>query len=495
MDNSIAKRKIIDTDNWLNTADIFDAFPSGVIVCDDKGIIQYCNLETTKLFGYKTEELENQPIETLLPSELRGGHIDLFKRYLEKPEQRSMGVGRELRACRKDGSTFPIEIGLYPSDSPSGKVVVATIIDITERSRLEENFKKIVHAAPVGMLIVDQHAKIKIVNDQLLNLFGYTRDELIGEKIEVLIPSRHHHAHINLRDTFLSDNTKRAMGEERDLTGLHKDGTEILVEVGLNSIETINGSDVIATISDVTERKRAKLKLQQVNADLDEFTYVASHDLRSPLRGISSLMDWINEDLKDTFGEAIPEDVTNNFERAYIRIERMENLIDDLLSYARAGRGDSSITKINLNEVIQDAIEMANVSDSFKVKIDSELETITTSKVPLETVLRNIISNAVKHNDEKDGEINVKIKKKGSYCQFEISDNGPGIPEAAHDRVFKLFQSLSTKDAQKSGVGLAVCKRLVEAHDGKISVKLNSKKKGACFTFMWPCFSRRHLDA
>lgn len=495
MSDASDKRNMIDANRWLNAVDVFDAFPSGVIVSDSEGVIRYCNLETTKLFGYSAEELLGQPVEILLPKELRNGHISLFKHYVEKPQKRSMGVGQELRACRKDDTTFPIEIGLNPSDTPSGKVVVATIIDITERRRLEENFKRIVESAPVGMLIVDCMANIKVVNNLLLSLFGYKRDELIGQKIEKLIPARHHHAHINLRDTFLSEPTKRAMGEERALTGIHKDGTEILVEVGLNPIETISGTDVIAAVSDVTERKRAELKLKQVNADLDEFTYVASHDLRSPLRGISNLMEWIDEDLKDAFGTAVPDDVSKNFARAHLRIERMEKLIDDLLSYARAGRGDSSIEKISLDKVIDDAIEMANMPDSFNVSVDCDIETITTSKVPLETVLRNLISNAVKHNDKTEGKINIKVKKEGSFCKFEIADNGPGIPDTAQDRVFKLFQALSAKDAGNSGVGLAVCKRLVEAHDGKISIESNHELKGATFAFLWPRFSRRDLDA
>lgn len=478
-----------DTVLHLNSA-LLNAFPTGVVVCNPAGMIMLANAELHRLFGYADQALIGKPIEILLPMEHSPHHKAHIHAFFSNPTKRSMGTGRELFGRRYDGTTFPVEIGLNPIDTPVGKQVIATVTDISNRRRLEHNFAKIVEAAPVGMLIVDVHGNINHCNKQLLGIFGYQLDDLQGRPLETLLPERHRGKHHSYRNAYIEKPTVRAMGIERDLTGLHKNGTEVPVEIGLNPIETAEGNYIVATITDITQRKKSELKLKQVNADLDEFTYVASHDLKSPLRGIESLLEWIEEDL----GETAADTVKNNLKRAHLRIKRMEKLIEDLLEYARSGRQQSETKTLDLKQTLDDIVQLLAPPASFSIEIGGYLGEIQASSIPLETVLRNLISNALKHHDQNHGTLQITITPEDAYCIFDIQDDGPGIPTNAHERIFKLFQTLSSEDGTRSGVGLAVCKRLVEAHGGKIEVHAQDNQRGTRFRFWWPRFSRRELN-
>jgi len=168
-----------------------------------------------------------------------------------------MGAGRELFAVRKDGTEFPIEIGLNPILTNQGSLVLASIIDISERKRAEEQFRLVVESAPNAMILVNQSGQIILVNNQTEKLFGYTRKELFEKKLELLIPERFRRHHPDLRMNFFQQPQTRPMGAGRDLFGLKKDGTEVQVEIGLNPIETQEGHMVLASVIDITERKGA----------------------------------------------------------------------------------------------------------------------------------------------------------------------------------------------------------------------------------------------
>lgn len=484
-----AQTSQIDFEPLLNSA-ILDAFPNGVLVCDPMGRILHGNAELHRLFGYDEDELLGASVTKLLPEDKRGQHQQHLLHFFATPQRRTMGSGQVLYGQRKDGSTFPIEIGLNPIETPFGMQVIASIADITSRLQLQQNFEKIIHAAPVGMLIINQEGIITLANTQLMTIFGYRVADLVGQKLEMLLPERHRDKHFDFRNGYLAQPTVRAMGMERDLTGLHKSGREFPVEIGLNPIQTDKGRHIVATITDITQRKKAELKLKQLNSDLDEFTYVASHDLKSPLRGINSLLEWIEEDL----GDNISTEVRHNLDRVHLRIERMEKLVEDLLAYARSGRQQVEAEKLELKSTIEDVIQLLSLSNKFVITASGFLGEIHTYRTPLETVLRNLIGNAVKHHDKENGNIKIHVSADGSYCVFDILDDGPGIPTSAHERIFKLFQTLSNQEGTRSGVGLAVCKRMVEAHGGKIEVITSDDMRGACFRFWWPRFSRSDIN-
>ncbi len=247
--------------------------------------------------------------------------------------------------------------------------------------------------------------------------------------------------------------------------------------------KTKNGDPewMFGTHLDISARKEIDLELRQAYANLEEFTAVASHDLKSPLRGIADLMEWIEEDL----GDHISDDVKNNLNRVQVRVNRMSTLIDDLLAYSRAGRVHEAKDLLEIDEMLKEIVEFQHIPSTFTVQIDCKVKPLRTSETPLKTIVRNLIANAIKHHDKESGQIDIKVTTKNGFYVFEIKDDGPGIPKEAHQRIFKLFQTL-TKHEGSTGVGLAVSKRMAEVHGGYLELESDIEKRVTIFRLFWP---------
>mgnify|MGYP000682527927 CR=1 FL=1 len=464
-----------------------DYIPVGAMLIDNEGFIVNVNEEIEQTLGYSKEELKNNTVEHLLPKEFRGNHHSLMSQFFANPNKRRMGIGQELYALRKDGKKIPIEIGLNPINNRGLSWVLITLIDISPRIKANYMFQQSINAAPHGVLIINTDGVITLTNPSLCESFGYRKSELIGNKVEMLLPERYRKNHLGQRRSFNDNPSKRIMGIGRDLTALHKNGKEFPVEIGISPIEDGETTGmVLVTLTDITERKRMEMDLKETNTNLEEFTYVASHDLRSPLRGIADLLEWVKEDLEPDPAESI----TRNIDRIAIRIKRMEQLIDNLLRYARAGKAVTKTKDININQLFDDVLELVQPPSGFTLERRVDLKQLVCVATPLETILRNLISNAIKHHDREEGRILIKCKAENNMCHFSVSDDGPGIPESAMGRIFKLFQTVSSADRQGSGIGLSVSRRLAETHGGRVSVELNSPQKGVTFHVWWPRFIR-----
>ncbi|GLX78954.1 hypothetical protein tinsulaeT_22940 [Thalassotalea insulae] len=467
---------------------LVNIIPSGAIVVDSLGNILHCNHELANTLGYQLEELADSNIEKLLPEEYRSRHQSLMQHFLTSPAKRQMGAGRELFALKKDGEKIPIEIGLNPIEVDGHTLVLATLVDISARLQANQMFKNSVSHAPYGVLVVSQEGTISFANTSLCSCFGYSIDELVGQSIEMLLPLRYRNGHQHLRQSYTEQPSVRMMGVGRDLTALHADGREFPIEIGLKPfVDENNNKMILVSLVDITTRKRMENKLKETNTNLEEFTYVASHDLRSPLRGISDLLEWIKEDLP---AERSP-DIDKNIDRISIRVDKMETMINNLLSYARAGNIQSDIRSINIKELIDNTLALLEIPKSFKLTLDISEGQIRSTLTPLETILRNVISNAIKHHDQEAGTINIACHRENSMLHFAVSDDGPGIPEAATERIFRLFQTVTSSERGNSGIGLSVCRRLAETHGGRICVENNSPEKGATFHIWWPRFIRK----
>jgi PAS domain S-box-containing protein len=318
-------------------------------------------------------------------------------------------------------------------------------------------------------------------------MFGYVRAELLGNSLEILLPERFRGAHGEHRQHFSGAPSMRQMGAGRDITALRKDGSEFPVEIGLNTVPDEQDGLVLAAITDITRRRAMQLELRRANANLEEFTYAASHDLKSPLRGISDLVEWIVEDL----GGAEPQEVSRNLGRIRDRVRRLEGVIDDLLAYARAGTAFTDAVHVDLEELLAGILELLPRPADFTVSVQIKARPFVTNKAPLESVLRNLINNAITHHDLQTGCITIGVADVGRYCVFTVGDDGPGIPLASQERVFRIFQTLATETREHSGIGLALSKRLVEAHGGWIKLNSTTGVRGTTFQVWWPRFQYR----
>ena len=228
--------------------------PDAVVGVDELGVIVLVNRQVERVFGYGRDELIGEPVERLVPERFHTIHVSHRARYLADPRTRPMGTGLALLAVRKDGSEFPAEISLSSIEVESGALAIAAIRDITDRQSAERRFEQLLEAAPDAIVGVDEAGRIMLVNQQVERVFGYAREELLGERVERLVPERFHRAHVVHRGRYFADPGTRSMGAELDLFGLRKDGTEFPAEISLSSIEVESGALAIAAIRDITER-------------------------------------------------------------------------------------------------------------------------------------------------------------------------------------------------------------------------------------------------
>jgi PAS domain S-box-containing protein len=469
---------------------VVESAPNAMLLVNHEGVITLVNRQTEMLFGYDRKELIGGKLEVLIPSRFSGEHPAHRSKFFQDPQTRSMGAGRELFGKKKDGSEMQVEIGLNPIETNEGQMVLASIIDITERKKAEERFRLVVESAPNAMILVNHEGMISLVNRQTETLFGYERNELVGSKLEVLIPSRFSDKHPDLRSTFFMKPQTRSMGVGRDLFARRKDGTEIQVEIGLNPIDTADGQMVLASIIDITERKiqettlKKQMELEIRNKELEQFAFIASHDLQEPLRTVSNYMQVFEEDYIDRLDDNARKYLTsvNN------ATKRMSVLIKGLLDFSRLGR-NRKLTSVDSKKLIEYVIADLHtvITNSQAVIAIEEMPTINLYEIEMGQVFQNLITNAIKFC--KKGmrpEIRIGSKKVNEKWQFFVSDNGIGISSGHFQRIFEIFQRLHPEDEfEGSGIGLANCKKIIELHQGEIWVE-SKIGEGATFHFTIP---------
>jgi signal transduction histidine kinase len=233
----------------------------------------------------------------------------------------------------------------------------------------------------------------------------------------------------------------------------------------------------------LAERNVASAALERSNRELNQFAYVASHDLKAPLRGIANLAQWVEEDL----GEAMTDRSREHIRVLLSRVRRMESLIDGILAYARAGRGEGQREEIDVGQLVHEVRELLSPPTGlFAVDVPPDLPKVAAIRAPFQQVWMNLLGNAFKHARREGGEIRVRAMDRGPQWEFSVTDNGPGIAPQYHERVFGIFQTLAARDkVEGTGIGLATVKKLVESEGGRVWVE-SQAGQGATFRFTWP---------
>jgi len=380
--------------------------------------------------------------------------------------------------------------GLAQSNAELIKSQEASLQDNKERKRAEERFRLVVESAPNAMVLINSKGTITLVNNKTELLFDYNRDELIGAPLEILIPDRFLQHHPDQRTGFFASPKTRMMGVGRDLFAKRKDGTEIQVEIGLNPIETADGPLALATIIDITERKlrekavKIQLELQVKNKELQQFAYLASHDLQEPLRTVSNYMKVLEED----YHHLLDNDAIRYLTAINGATTRMSMLINALLDFSRLGH-NKKLAKVKGSELIEMVTsDLQNIIRTSGAVISiGDLPEMNAYETELRQLFQNLITNAIKFQKKNvRPEIQISVKEAPGEYRFSVSDNGIGIAPHHYERVFEMFQRLhSQHEYEGSGIGLANCKKIVELHQGEIWIE-STVGQGTTFHFTIP---------
>jgi PAS domain S-box-containing protein len=352
-------------------------------------------------------------------------------------------------------------------------------------------FELLLESTQEGVYGMDDHGNCTFVNTAGARMLGYDRNELLGRNMHDAI--HHHHPdgtpypdeECPIYQAFRQGESVRIADE----VFVRKDGTHVPVEYASSPvIESGETVGAVVTFSDITHRRAAEQERERLitalarsNTELDQFAYVASHDLKAPLRGIANLSQWIEEDL----GEVAPE-VHEKMTLMRGRVHRLEALIDGILQYSRAGRTRSSAERVDVGAMLHEVVELLAPPAEVTITIDPNMPTVVTERTPLQQVFMNLIGNAIKYNQRPGATIQVSARDAGRFYAFSITDNGPGIAPEYHERIFGIFQTLESRDkVEGTGIGLSVVKKTVELRGGRVTVR-SASDEGATFTFEWP---------
>jgi PAS domain S-box-containing protein len=382
--------------------------------------------------------------------------------------------------------------GTHRKDDTGKAVEIQGLVqDITERKRAEEvqqQMAALVESADDAILTKGLDGIIRSWNPGAVRLLGYSADEIIGQPITLLLP----HDRLDEESMILHKLKEGEHVSHFETVRRRKDGSLVDVSLTISPIRDRSGNVVAASkiMRDISQRKRAENELrrknaalEQMNKELDDFVYTASHDLRSPLNGVGTVVQWILQD-----DGALTTESRDRLALIQGRIERMKRLLNDIRDYARAGEpAELAGTPLTAGELVAEVAATSHVPTGFSICCDPSLEGVLINRVPLELVLHNIINNAIKHHDRKTGIVTVSVEMRGPRLRFSVTDDGPGIPNAYREAVFEMFKTLKPRDAvEGSGMGLAFVKKIVGRLGGNCGIE-DGDGRGAKVWFDWPC--------
>ncbi|HXI59714.1 MAG TPA: PAS domain S-box protein [Polyangia bacterium] len=480
---------------------LLEAAPDAMVVVNQGGKIVLLNLQAEKQFGYRRDELVGQQVRRIIPEGFAERLIADGTRTAAEALGQQIGAGLELSARRNDGSEFPIEIMLSPLESAEGGVLVtAAIRDISVRkeaekrlAQMEGKYRGMLEAAPDVMVLVNQEGEIVLVNLQAEKQFGYSRDELLGQPVKNVIPE-------GFTGQLIAEVLRSADGKPMhgnpmriELGGRHKNGTDFPIEIMLSPLVSTEGILLTAAIRDITARKQAERQLLQTVADLHRsneelghFANVASHDLQEPLRMVASYTQLLSKRYKGKLDADADEFIAFAVDGA----NRMQRLIQDLLAYSRVGTKGQDLVDVSSEAALAEAILnlRSAVDESGALVTHDPLPNVLADESQLVQLFQNLVGNAIKYQNPGVPRVHVSAVKGSDRSgparwTFSVRDNGLGIETQYFERIFGMFQRLHKREEfAGTGIGLAICKKIVERHGGSISVE-SQPGQGSTFRF------------
>lgn len=528
---------------------VFGAALDPIIVMDEAGRVREFNPAAEQVFGYSRAAAMGRLLaELIIPERFREAHRTALARFVATRQPTILGRRVSLIAQRSDGTELPVELAIAMVTGSAGTLFAGYIRDLSEQRRAEERQRFLLAvsreiastldyedtlrraarlavpalcdgcgvyvsedgrtARRVAVANVDpekealarqlheQHLLgpeesygvarvmrtgevelVPVVDDEMLASIAVDADQLrllraLAVRSTMIVP-------LKVRDRIVG-----ALSLVTDVSGrtLGPADLSLVEEFALRTAAAVDNSLLYREARRAVARAEELIAaLERSNADLDGFAHVASHDLKAPLRGIAALSEWIEEDL----GERITESARGHLSMLRGRVRRLEDLIEGILSYSRAGRTGREVSEVDVGALLAEAIELLAPPSSAAITVDPGMPVLRTARVPLQQVFMNLISNALKHAGP-EAVVRVGAREAGAFWEFSVSDNGPGIAPAYHERIWAIFQTLKPRDqVEGTGIGLSVVRKIVASMGARAWVE-SAEGEGACFRFTWP---------
>ncbi len=361
--------------------------------------------------------------------------------------------------------------------------------DITEAEKTAETIREqqfklaaIVDHSSLG-IILSQGYKIVQTNKAAQELLQYTEEELTRLEVGDISIEEEYVDSQEYLTQMANNKMNHFMVKKRYL---RKDKSVVWAKTNVAAVRNKNGSieyhvalieDITASLKNEEDRNRLLVALEKSNNELEEYAHIVSHDLKSPLRSINALVNWIKEDNEGNLNQETLE----NLEMIDVTLEKMEQLISDVLEYASISSSSKKSEEVHVNEVIDDIKKLLHFPEHITLTVKNELPILKADRIRIQQLFQNLISNAIRYIDKEKGSIEIDVKDKNSYYEFSVKDNGIGITDEFHEKIFKIFQSLH-KNKESTGIGLSIVKKIVDLYHGNIWLE-SSKGVGTTFYF------------
>lgn len=507
---------------------LLESYPFAVFVVDAQGIVRVWTSGAERLLGWKAKEVMGQPLPRSVSENFKMPALLVPELHLEREAV--------IKCLRKDGGVKYVQLLRTPLRRVDGELegVLAIVVDRTEATeaererrdliereqqaqselQAERRFRELLEAAPDAIFEVDCSGLIVLLNAVAERMFGYSREELLNQPVETLVPDVLRQRHIGFREQYQSHPTTRPMGTGLDLRARRKDGTTFPVEISLSPVKYEGEFRVTAVVRDISERRQAEDELRIVqekharelaiaNAELEvrnreveranrlksEFLASMSHELRTPLHTIIGFAELLGEELKGSLNGEQRRFVNHIHRDSLHLLELINDILD--LSKIEAGRLELRLEVFDLEPALNDVVATVRPQGAAKaISIQTRVAdsiALEADRLRFKEILYNLLSNAVKFTPN-GGQIQVDVERKNNHVEVSVSDTGIGIPDEEHAAIFDVFRQVSatTKGVREgTGLGLSITKHLVEQHGGSIGVK-SAPGKGSRFTFTIP---------
>lgn len=483
---------LLNSSDHINQTGLFELIASNsrdmISIFDLNGKLKYCSPSGTEITGFPMERLAELDLLDRIPDPT---HKKKWKNAIEAIKEGKTPGLIQFKFKTWSGLSRWMESNLKPLQLGDGKIenILISTRDINQRMLQDVEMKKLALIAEQtsnAVIITDSHGKITFVNDAFENMTGYKEEEVLGKKPGYLLQGKES---TNESKKRIAEGIKKKVATEVEMINYTKSGNKYLVKIQTEPMFDKN-QELIGFFSiqnDITLQKEQEqqihrlnkkigeqnLKLQEVNKSLEEFAYVASHDLKTPVRNITGLLDIIHK----KGDELEPQKRKQYFD--IIRNSSLElgRLIENLLEYSRTGALQEELATVDTKGLVSSVIQLFErelAENGGKIHTDISVANIKVYPILFKRLLTNLISNSLKYRSERVPEISISCMQQSENILFKIKDNGIGIPEDHHVAIFKIFKTLShTKDS--NGIGLSVCKKIAELHGGRIWVESDGK--------------------